>query len=84
MMVIMHKFLLMLRWNCYFCDRLAVNSIVNFGNVHITAIMLPDYRHKYVANELYSIIISTSNILIDEYMSLQDDHNSILLRLAPK
>ena len=40
------------------CNWLAVVSVIYFGNLHITAVMLPDFRHKYVANELCSTIKS--------------------------
>ena len=53
-----------------------------FESLHIIVSMLSNYRHKYVVNEFCYILISISSMFIHEYMSLQDDFNSILLGLG--
>ena len=67
MMIIMLEFLLVFCWNGYLYIRMAGISIVNFGNLHSTAVMLLNYWQKYVEDKLCVIIICTSSILMHKY-----------------
>ena len=72
----MLRLLFLLLVGCYIC--------YPFESLYITVTMLSNCQHKYVVKEFCKTLISISSTFIPEYISLQEDFNSILLGTAPE
>ena len=72
----MLRLLFLLLVGCYVC--------YPFERLYIIVTMLLNCQHKFVVKEFCKTLICISSLFIPEYMSLQKDFNSILLRSIPK